>query len=191
MSRLICFTIILISLLCLSCNSFNKKQILQDASSLYNQIITFPTNMICFNGTIKDTLPTTTEIARIIVWCDSTECSLCTFKGMYHYDNFYNYCIDSINIDIRIEYIFSPSQKDLDLIIQNMKAIRPTYTVYIDSESDMYNKNSFIPIDRRFHVFLLDKNNVVKAVGSPLINNAMRDLYINQLKLLDTSAQYQ
>ncbi|MDR3093410.1 MAG: hypothetical protein LBU62_02055, partial [Bacteroidales bacterium] len=49
--------------------------------------------------------------------------------------------------------------------------------VYIDKESFFHKKNPNIPSDERMHTFLLDENNKVVLVGSPIRNEMLWELY--------------
>jgi len=49
--------------------------------------------------------------------------------------------------------------------------------MYIDDRHLFPAANPGIPTDIRFHVFLLDKNNRVTLIGSPLHNESLWNLY--------------
>lgn len=53
-----------------------------------------------------------------------------------------------------------------------------THPVCVD-ESDSFNKLNHFPSDVRFQTFLLDKENKVIAIGNPVHNPKIKELYLN------------
>lgn len=59
-----------------------------------------------------------------------------------------------------------------------MRMDKFTYPVCVDT-LDSFNKLNHFPDDVRFQTFLLNKENKVVAVGNPIHNPNIRDLFLN------------
>lgn len=114
--------------------------------------------------------------ARFIHYIDEKYCSICELKTMYMWDSF----IQDHTILNNVEFIF---------IVYNSKynknqiedAINLNYceqTIYLDTLGVFLKENSHIPLDKKYHSFLLDKNNNVIVVGNPLYNSKIENLLI-------------
>ena len=55
------------------------------------------------------------------------------------------------------------------------------YPIVIDT-LNVVNKLNLFPEDARFHTFLLDKDNKVLAVGNPVLNPMIKDLYLKIMR---------
>lgn len=56
------------------------------------------------------------------------------------------------------------------------------YPLLIDKNNEFVIKNHLPENDTRFHTFLLDENNRVILIGSPLFNNRMKELYFQEIE---------
>lgn len=52
-----------------------------------------------------------------------------------------------------------------------------SHSIYVDVNDSLNNLNHF-PMDERFQTFLLDKNNKVLAIGNPIHNPKVKELYM-------------
>lgn len=152
--------ILLASLLYISCN--NKK------SDISEQIKSLRNKTINLDGSIIDTLQTS---KILILVPDTGDCTPCT---MQVYD-WYIYKLDlekhSINCDII--YILNDSiklDKNINDIIHRYDLLQTT------NLSLFYSKNSNLK-NIPFTTFLIDKENKIKLIGSPIDNEKLWNLY--------------
>ena len=76
-----------------------------------------------------------------------------------------------------ISYIFYICPKDknkLNLLLQNEGFV---YPICIDEQDELNRLNQF-PSDMTFQTFLLDKENKVVAIGNPILNPRVKELYL-------------
>ena len=79
--------------------------------------------------------------------------------------------------------IFSPSSKKVFEVINLLKYSDFHHSIYIDSHHHFSNNNS-IPIDKRLHTFLVNKDNKVILLGDPTNNVALWNLYVKTINEL-------
>jgi hypothetical protein len=58
------------------------------------------------------------------------------------------------------------------------------FPVLCDKEGE-FEENNLLPINKEYNAFLLDSNNEVVYVGSPLLGRKMRSLFISIVKVLN------
>ena len=109
---------------------------------------------------------------KLIVWYDSTECSICKLDGLL---NYYDFIAQSTGLELY--FIFSPSKNDLTAFEDYSSNVVHYYPIYIDTANMFAKLNLCIPENKLMHSFLLDATNRVVLVGSPIQNQAMFDLY--------------
>ncbi len=84
--------------------------------------------------------------------------------------------LDSIsNSNAKCLLSFSPMNKKV--LLKSLRINRFNHYVYID-EKDSLNKLNVFPDNEAFHTFLLDKDNKVLAIGNPVLNPKVKDLYL-------------
>ncbi len=113
---------------------------------------------------------------NLIVYYDSTTCTSCEIGKLNAWREVINRSMKSRN-KFRIFYIFSPQQKDIQMIKRMLDYQQFDYPIYIDSNYVFSAKNESIVINRQFHVFLIDKDYMIKLVGNPLNNKKLWELY--------------
>lgn len=74
--------VLLIGLFCLSCQ---KQKLKDDLIRIYGQVITNPTDMQCFEGEVFKFTDLQDNRQRIVIWYDSTECSICRINNLHKY----------------------------------------------------------------------------------------------------------
>ena len=88
--------------------------------------------------------------------------------------------LDSIsNSKAKCLLSFSPMNKKV--LLKSLRINRFDYYVYID-EKDSLNKLNAFPDNEAFHTFLLDENNKVLAIGNPIHNPNIKDLYLRIIR---------
>ena len=72
-------------------------------------------------------------------------------------------------------YFYSERKNESNDIFHRFNFV---YPVYWDEKNEFYRLNRF-PSDITFQTFLLDKNNKIIAIGNPVHNPKIKDLYMN------------
>lgn len=111
----------------------------------------------------------------IVTYVDSTGCMSCKLQ-LLEWGKLIE-TLDSVsNGTVPCLFFFNPkNKKDL---IGLLKRTRFSYPVCID-ENDSINKLNHFPSDMTFQTFLVDKDNKVVAIGNPIHNPKVKDLYLN------------
>ena len=163
-------------------------QITEDMRRLMGQQITLSSDWeAVWRG--RDTVVTNfmeTPI-KLVVYHDSLVCTTCQLSRMNDWDEIAAYA-DSLDKWFRIIYLFAPKKGDWGRVKMALKSGRFDYPVFIDPQANFVRQNPNIPKDKRLHSFLLDKNNKVVLVGSPLHNPALWMLYKSTIqKMIDNN----
>jgi hypothetical protein len=78
--------------------------------------------------------------------------------------------------------------KDVQTIHNLLSEDRFTYPIYIDTQDSLNILNRF-PADENFHTFLLDQDNKVLAIGNPVLNPKIKELYLNIIQGKDVTGK--
>ena len=158
-----------------SCKDENKKQAESILKEWMNKEIVFPKKMyFSIQGKenvdfrIKDTE------YKIVAYVDSAGCTSCKlhlskWKELIHYMN-------SVQPE-RVQFLFFFFPKNGRDIYHTMRMDKFTYPVCIDT-LDHFNQLNHFPSDVRFQTFLLNQDNKVVAMGNPVQNPQIKDLYL-------------
>jgi len=93
---------------------------------------------------------------------------------------------DSLSQWFSIIYLFTPQKEDVNRLNILLKSDKFDYPVFIDFNGSFVKQNPKIPKNRQLHSFLLDKNNKVVLIGSPLYNPMLWELYKRTIyKMID------
>jgi len=122
---------------------------------------------------------------KMIVWYDSLSCASCQVNRMYEWTDIVAYA-DSFAQWFSIIYLFTPKKEDLGRVNMALNVDNLDYPIFIDQNGSFVKQNSNLPKNRQLHSFLLDKNNRVVLVGSPLYNPSLWELYMRTIqKMID------
>lgn len=173
------FLMLLLFLFLVSCNRIERQHFINIVSEWENRQIKYPSNMlltsidgdsIVFDGTkCKYT---------IVSYLDSIGCLSCRLK-LSDWDLF----VKQLNVEMQssvcvLFVIHTKRKKDVNYIIK--KALFK-YPVFFDKK-DSFNILNHFPLDESFRSFLLDENNKVIAIGNPIHNPKVRELYLQIIK---------
>ena len=167
-----CFIILALSFIC--CNSVDK----QGFEKLYNEwegkTISFPKNTI-FTIQGKDTLHFSTDGEyKILSYVDSTGCTSCKMQ-LHKWEALMMEFKKLSPKDISYIFYICPKDKNkLNFLLQNEGFV---YPICIDEQDELNRLNQF-PSDMTFQTFLLDKENKVVAIGNPILNPKVKELYL-------------
>lgn len=116
---------------------------------------------------------------KVIVYHDSNQCSTCQLEHISEWDKIIKH-LDSLQLPIPVIFIITPPEgriKEVTQYLNNLKLQR--YHIVIDSLNLFSKHNPIIPDNIKLHTFLLDKNNHIILVGSPLFNEKLWNMYKN------------
>lgn len=164
-----------------SCKNEQKekeKHIAQLINEWQGKQIVFPENLI-FTRYLTDTtdyrIPQSEY--KVLVYVDSIGCTSCKLQ-LHKWKELIEYT-DSVTQE-KIPFLFFFHSKDYKEIRYLLKRDGFDRPVCIDM-GDRLNKLNKFPADMTFQTFLLDKNNKVAALGNPVHNIAIKDLYLKQI----------
>jgi len=173
MSKFFLF-ILVVSLL----GSCSNERFVKDVEKFINQQITFSFNEwdVVWNG--KDTsLSDITKVpVKLVVWYDSLICNSCQLNRMYNWYDITDYA-DSMSQWFSVVFLFTPKKEDTNKVHSKLLTEKFDYPVFTDLNAIFYERNPIIPKNKQLHSFLLDKNNRIVLVGSPLYNPELWALY--------------
>lgn len=178
MKKLI-YTILFLSLL--SCQNLEHKKVHDIVSTWQNVQIQFP-NDTSFISYSKKYNAKQVHLLNgdftILSYIDSTGCMSCKLR-LDEWGNFIH-AVDTITQKtVPLIFIFQTQRKN-DLI-HFLKRVEFEYPVCIDTNSSFEHLNHF-PKDERFQTFLLDKEHRVIAIGNPIYNPRIKELYLKIIK---------
>ncbi len=155
-----------------SCSDKNK-HVGERVSFWLGQEVTLPENMLCLIK--KDTVDIKAFDAdyKIVVYIDSLGCTNCKMKLREWTEtmNLYNSAPDT---DIDLFMIINA--KDVPSLQYILRTYDFEYPVLVDT-LDSFRKTNGIENDENFRTFLLDNDNKIVAIGSPVWNPNVRDFY--------------
>ena len=112
----------------------------------------------------------------------SGTCAPCSLKGLHHWGKI----IDSVELvgpSLEIVFIIKANRYD-SLFFHSLNSEHFIFPVLCDKEGE-FEENNLLPINKEYNAFLLDSNNEVVYVGSPLLGRKMRSLFISIVKVLN------
>lgn len=166
--------LILLMFLC-SCQNVEKDRITQLVKEWDGKKIVFPLKSV-FTVQGRDTVTHYWEDAnyRIITYIDSVGCIDCKLQ-LPRWRDFISE-VDSYS-HIKVSFLIYFSTKDKSEIDYVLRRDSFMYPVCID-KVDVFNKLNHFSSDMNFQTFLLDKNNKVLAIGNPIHNPKVKELYL-------------
>ena len=168
------FIIIFILFSLFSCGNQKKEDVVALLQTWSGREILFPANPV-FTVQGKDTIDfSMLGKYKILTYVDSVGCISCKLQ-LGKWRTFMEE-VDSLGMNsVKFLFFFSP-EKRRDLLI-TLKSEIFTYPVCIDKENSLNELNHFPATDMNFHTFLLDEDNKVLAMGNPIHNPKVKELY--------------
>ena len=113
---------------------------------------------------------------KLVVWVDSLGCASCEVSQMSGWKDIVGYA-DSLAHSFRIIYLFTPKRHSSRGVKVNLRPRTFDYPLFLDRNATFVKLNPNLPQNPKLHTFLLDKNNKVVCVGSPLHNASLWAFY--------------
>lgn len=114
----------------------------------------------------------------IVSYTDSMGCISCKLK-LDKWKEFINQKDSIFKKKVEVLLFLHPSEIKETLLL--LKGSRFDYPVCID-HNDAFNKLNNLPTDIAFHTFLIDKQNKVLAIGNPIQNHKIEELYLKIIR---------
>lgn len=135
--------------------------------------------MFCGRNPLKDSK---NKAYRMVVYVDSSECTPCALGKLRFWNPLIKEAQDK-KIDIDYIFIIAPKLEDKDDVNMEMEITDLRSSIYLDTAYVFRKTNPAIPMDNRFHSFLLNKENNVIMVGSPIASEKIKDIYIRTIDI--------
>lgn len=173
--------IILISFICLSffsCKESEKERIARLVSEWAGREVIFPSHPV-FTIQGKDTVILDYRNAdfKVVTYIDSIGCTSC--KLQLHRWKELIAEMDSVT-SRTVPFLFYFHPKDVKELRYLTRRDNFTYPVCFD-EHDEFNSLNLFPSEMTFQTFLLDKENKVIAMGNPVHNPKVKELYLMKI----------
>lgn len=188
------FILLLFSILLISCKQSKKEEISHLVKEWQGKEILFPESMI-FSRYATDTVDYAIPQSnyKVLIYIDSMGCTSCKLQ-LNKWKELVAYTDSLTKGAVPFLFVFHP--KDRKEISYLLKREGVKFPVCIDTD-DTLNKLNKFPSDMTFQTFLLDKNNRVTALGNPIHNLAIKELYLKHItgqssptnKLIKTEAE--
>ena len=173
--------ILFLSILFISCHNERKereKQIAQLVNEWQGKQIIFPDRVV-FTKYLTDT--TDFQIPqskyKVLVYIDSIGCTSCKLQ-LHKWKELIEYTDSVTNGEVPFLFFLHP--KDVKEIHYLLKRDGFDHPVCIDMGDELNGLNKF-PADITFQTFLLNEENKVLVLGSPVGNPAVKNLYLKQI----------
>ena len=133
--------------------------------------ILYPKNLLICNDSSGNSLESK---YKVFIYTDSLGCVSCKLN-LAKWRTFIS-MVDSVAPgNVRALFVFQPKRiNELRMLLKNENF---SYSLYIDKD-DQFNKLNHFPSKMEFQTFLLDKDNKVLAIGNPVLNPKVKELYL-------------
>lgn len=114
---------------------------------------------------------------KIINYIDSTGCTTCRLKLAQ-----WNELIAELKAigDLDIEMVSVVNTKDIKGLLAKLRCDHFLNPIVIDPENAFYRTNN-LPPKSEHHCFLLDSENRIVAIGNPVLNPKIRDIFMQYI----------
>ena len=148
---------------------------------LYGSKLVCPQNLENINDTIENIDIFFSAKVKIVsnVFFGCGQC----INDLIELDDFVN----SFNSDEIAVIIYGSTDKS-NSGIYTFLTIKPDfkYPIFSDTSNVFISKNKLPEENMAFHTFLVDKNDSIRVIGSPVLNEKIKDLYIKEInKILE------
>ena len=169
-------TLIMCVLLFPSCQESRKEAMLRLVSEWKEKEVKFPEHSV-FTVQGKDTVDFEFRHAdyKVVTYIDSVGCTSCKLQRPRWKELLAE--VDSL-MEGSVPFLFYFHPKDMKELRYLTRRDRFTYPVCFD-EKDEFNRLNRFPKEMMLQTFLLDKDNKVLAIGNPVLNPKVKELYVS------------
>ena len=168
------YLLLLLSYFC-SCQESREEAMLRLVNEWNGKEVKFPSRSV-FTIQGRDTVDFEYAGAdyKIVTYIDSVGCTSCKLQLSRWKELMAE--VDSL-MDGNVPFLFYFHPKDVRELRYLTRRDGFTYPVCFDKEDELNRLNRF-PTDMLFQTFLLDKDNKVVAMGNPVLNPKVKELYL-------------
>lgn len=171
-------SILLLAILSFSCAESEKDKLARTVTEWQGKEIVFP-EQVAFtrigSDSVDYSIPDTKY--KILIYVDSIGCASCKLQ-LPRWKSFIAY-LDSV-CEEPVPVLFFLHPKDEKEVNYLLRRDRFTYPVCVDKHDSLNLLNKF-PSVTALQTFLLDADNRVEAIGNPIHNERIKDLYLTIL----------
>ena len=171
MKHLIYLSILILTIIVTSCAQNDKARVMEHVGQWFGRHLHLPTHII--DALTGDTISMSDSEFTILTYIDSLGCTRCKMK-LHRWNEFLG-SLDSIT-ESDVVALMVIHTSDSRGIRYQLKIDGYEYPSYIDS-TDIINKHNAFPSELMLQTFLLDSSHHVIAVGNPVYNNRIANLY--------------
>ena len=148
-----------------------EKEVMTLLNEWVGKEILYPKNLLTCNDSSGNSLESK---YKVFIYTDSLGCVSCKLN-LAKWRTFIS-MVDSVAPgNVRALFVFQPKRiNELRMLLKNENF---SYSLYIDKD-DQFNKLNHFPSKMEFQTFLLDKDNKVLAIGNPVLNPKVKELYL-------------
>lgn len=165
-------------LLLLSICSCKEQAIKKEISRIIGTKVEIPEGlqaMLYGKDTIVDF--SNSDIKMVVLYKDML-CSVCQLSQMEEWVDFLDIAYASGNA-FQILFIFSPLEDDIPKLYREMRISTFPYPIILDYNKSFISDNPEYPRDINYNIVLINSENRIIAVGNPLYNEQLKNLYIS------------
>ena len=162
-----------IMLLLVSCQNFDKRLINDAVHEWIGKEIIFLDSMDCVDNHVTSKVEVSKNGFKIVNYIDSVGCTPCRLNLTKWKEFIHD--LNQVSIDSTL-VLMIVSDSRFNVVYQISMWDKFTYPIYIDV-ADSLNRLNHFSSDERFQTLLLDKDNKVVAIGNPINNPKVKELY--------------
>ena len=173
------FVLIIMSILCASCVDTSKSRVINLMREWQGKEFHYPTDIEFIGLDGKSVLgDSISQRFKVFSYVDSMGCVSCKLK-LLEWRNFIS-IVDSLYPNaVSFQFVFQPYKvRELQLMLKRDKL---SALICIDKSGKFEALNHF-PSEMAFQTFLLDSNNKVLAIGNPIHNPKVKELYLKIIR---------
>ena len=162
-----------IMLLLVSCQNFDKRLINDAVHEWIGKEIIFLDSMDCVDNHAISKVGVSKNGFKVVNYIDSVGCTPCRLNLTKWKEFIHD--LNQVSIDSTL-VLMIVSDSRFNVVYQISMWDKFTYPIYIDV-ADSLNRLNHFSSDERFQTLLLDKDNKVVAIGNPINNPKVKELY--------------
>ena len=161
-------------LLLVSCQNFDKREINDVVHEWIGKEIIFLDSMDCVDNHVVSKVKVSGNCFKVVNYIDSVGCTPCRLNLTKWKEFIHD--LNQVSIDSTL-VLMIVSDSRFNVVYQISMWDKFTYPIYIDV-ADSLNRLNHFSSDERFQTLLLDKDNKVVAIGNPINNPKVKELYL-------------
>jgi len=178
---LVSLALTMLFLLALS-SGCKKSEIRVVLKKMMHSTVVLPDNITCIRD--GDSYPLREYMrgkGKLIVFVDSTECSLCRIDKFVRYEDL----IEQAEYTGKYEIMFllSVRHSSYQEIVEHIQLMEFPYAICIDEDNAFRCLNPTIPDDPKYHTMYVDAGGRIRLVGDPVKNEKILNMFLKIVHL--------